>query len=520
MKKLLPLLMVLLLLSSCAGSAASPPSPTPSPTPASTPSAVVEGAEPDLLIVYDGENSGVFASTGEVIYPCAYDYISRVSKDRIALAKLERDGDNTFVHSVVAIGDMAGNLLTDFVFSYIQNDDSGSGLFFATYDYALDKGAVILDAKTCEPLMEMPDSCILAGGSAVADSFIIYDYRTGTAGLYSISGLRAGNTKPAATLEKASYLRSYDEKSGVAIFVMADDTAAFFGGNGSVPPVFMERVHDLYNEDEDLIPVSRGGLWGYADPAGNMVIQPEYDAAEPFAGGLAPVLKSGIYGYIDQTGAVAIKPQYAFASSFAAGFAVVRDEKGEGFLIDRSGNKVLLGVESIYSLSNTYDIAQIDGAAQEKQPRKYWLAGNGKLFELSLADGLSPSVGLTRDGLCCVYSYDYENGKDYSALIDTKTGICIVEPGEYEYFTDVPSQLNSPSLLRSDCFVGYRTVHNARLCDLIDSSGNRILVGLNEVYSLGEAVAAVRKGFYWGIMDFTGKWICAFSVFNSIGVSD
>ncbi len=103
MKKLLPLLMVLLLLSSCAGSAASPPSPTPSPTPASTPSAVVEGAEPDLLIVYDGENSGVFASTGEVIYPCAYDYISRVSKDRIALAKLERDGDNTFVHSVVAI---------------------------------------------------------------------------------------------------------------------------------------------------------------------------------------------------------------------------------------------------------------------------------------------------------------------------------------------------------------------------------------------------------------------------------
>lgn len=520
MKKILPLLIVLLLLSSCTGSVASLPSPTPSPTPASTPSAVVEGAEPDLLIVYDGENNGVFASTGEVIYPCAYNYIRRISEDRIALTKFERNGDDTFVHPAVAIGDMAGNLLTDFVFSYIQEDDSGSGMFFAIYDYAPGKGAVILDAETCEPMMEVPDSCILAGVSAQADSFIIYDYRTSTASLYSISGLRAGNTEPTATLKKASYPRSYDEKSGVAVFVMADDTAAFFGGNEDFSPVFMERVHDLYYEGEELVPIFQGGLWGYADPMGKVVIQPEYDAVEPFAGDLATVSKGGLYGYIDKTGAVAIKPQYASADSFAAGFAVVRDEKGEGFLIDRSGNKVLSGVESIYSLSNTYDIAQIDGAAQGKQPRKYWLAGNGKLFELNLAEGLSPSAGLTRDGLCCIYSYDYENEKNYAALIDTKTGTYIVEPGEYEYFTDVPSQLNSPSLLRSDCFVGYRTVRNAQLCDLIDSSGNRILVGLNEVYSLGEAVAAVRKGFSWGIMDFTGKWICEFSVFNSIGVSD
>lgn len=520
MKKLLPLFVVLLLLSSCAKSAAPPASPTPSPTPVSTPSAVVEGAEPDLLIAYDGENNGVFASTGEVIYPCEYRYIRRVSENRAALTRMEPNQDNTFTYSVVAIGDMAGNLLTDFVYSYIQSDDYGCGLFFATYDYTLDKGAAILDAETCEPLMELPDSCILAGGSAAADSFIIYDYRTSTASLYLISGLRAGNAEPVAVLEKASYLRSYDEKNGVAVFVMTNDTAAFFGGNAGFSPVFVEQVHDQYYWGEDLVPFSQDGLWGYADSAGNVVIRPEYDSAEPFAGDLAPVLKGGVYGYIDKTGAVAIKPQYSSAGPFVAGFAVVGDEKGESFLIDPSGNKVLSGVESIYSLSNTYDIAQIDGAALGEQPRKYWLASNGKIFELSLADGLSPSAGLARDGLCSIYSYDYENGKTYSALIDTRTGNYIAEPGEYEYFADVQSQLNAPSPLRSDCFVGYRIVRNARLCDLIDSSGNRILTGLNEVYSLGEAVAAVRKGFSWGIMDFTGKWICEFSVFNSIGVSD
>ncbi len=45
-----------------------------------------------------------------------------------------------------------------------------------TYDYVLDKGAVMLTQKTCELLMEMPDSCILSGGPP-SDSFIIYDYR-------------------------------------------------------------------------------------------------------------------------------------------------------------------------------------------------------------------------------------------------------------------------------------------------------------------------------------------------------
>jgi len=519
-KKLLPLLIVLLLLSACAGTGASTPSPTPSPTPVSTPSAVVEGAEPDLLVAYDGENTGVFASTGEVIYPFEYSYIERISANRMALNRFEPSQDNAFIHSVIAIGDMEGNQLTDFVFGYIRNDGNACGLLFATYNYTLNKGAAVLDAETCEPLMEVSDSCMFAGASPLADTFIIFDYQSSTAGLYSISGVRGGNTEPLAALENVSYLRSYDEKSGFGVFVMADDTAAFFGGNGSFSPVFVERVHYQYYEGEELIPFSQGGLWGFADPGGNVVIQPEYDSAEPFACGLAVVSKSGVYGYIDETGAVAIKPQYSVAGSFVADFAVANDEKGEGFLIDQSGNRVLSGVESLYSLSNNCDIAQINGTNTGEKPGKCWLASNGKLFELSLGDGLSPSVGLTRDGVCSVNSYDYENEKNYSALIDTKTGNYIAEPGEYDYFADVQSPLNSPSALRSDCFVGYRTVRNARLCDLIDASGNRILTGLNEVYSLGEAVAAVRKGFSWGIMDFTGKWICEFSVFNSIGVLD
>jgi hypothetical protein len=516
-KKLLPLLLVLLLLSSCAGNVASPlasPSPTPAPTPVSTPSAVVEGAEPDLLIAYDGELCGVFASTGEEIYPCAYNYIQRVAKNRVYLARYESDEGKKSLNYVAALGDLEGNLLTDFVFSYVQSDDYETGLLFGVYDYALDKVA-ILDAETCEPLMEFPAKCNFAGASVAADTFMLMDYHTRVVTLYSISALREGKAEPLDTLKDFSYMRSYDKDSGIGLFVLQDGSAAFFGGNGSFETVRVNRVDSTPYIGEVMIPVMVDGLWGYADATGSIVLPLQYDYAQPFSNGFAAVAVNGLFGYIDAAGTMMIEPQFVEASAFAAGFAVVKDAKGETMLIDKTGTKVLSGADAIYAISSNADMAHIEGPGAQEDTRRYYLADNGRIFEIDLGEGVLVSSERLWDALSCVSGYDYENGTSCAALFDSEMGSYVIEPGEYQYFITAQPRLNSPSQ-RSAYFVGYRMAHDVQLCDLIDASGNRILVGLNSIYAVGEAVAAVRKGFSWGIMDFNGNWICSYSIFNTL----
>lgn len=82
-----------------------------------------------------------------------------------------------------------------------------------------------------------------------------------------------------------------------------------------------------------LKPVSENGKWGYADPSGRVVIDARFDAALPFAGGLARV---GVvdqalpaidgrpnirWGYIDERGRVLVELRYAVLRDFSEGLA-------------------------------------------------------------------------------------------------------------------------------------------------------------------------------------------------------
>ena len=59
-----------------------------------------------------------------------------------------------------------------------------------------------------------------------------------------------------------------------------------------------------------------------------IVINPQFDWAEPFSEGLARVLIGGIgtgkWGFIDKTGHYVINPQFDSAGSFSDGLAAVR----------------------------------------------------------------------------------------------------------------------------------------------------------------------------------------------------
>jgi hypothetical protein len=89
-----------------------------------------------------------------------------------------------------------------------------------------------------------------------------------------------------------------------------------------------------------LAPAASGGKWGYIDPTGKWVIDPQFEGAWNFADGLAPVRVGGRTGYIDQKGKFVVNPQYDSGDEFYEGYASVKSVGGFGF-IDTKGRVVV-----------------------------------------------------------------------------------------------------------------------------------------------------------------------------------
>ena len=72
-----------------------------------------------------------------------------------------------------------------------------------------------------------------------------------------------------------------------------------------------------------LYPVVVNDRWGYVDKAGTLVINPQFERAEPFAAGLAGVRLGRRWGFVDAAGKLSINPQFDGAGSFSDGLAAV-----------------------------------------------------------------------------------------------------------------------------------------------------------------------------------------------------
>ena len=122
--------------------------------------------------------------------------------------------------------------------------------------------------------------------------------------------------------------------------------------------------------ESHLKPVNENGKWGYADRSGRVIIAAQFDAAHPFADGLAqvgvvdealpelqgrPNLK---WGYIDERGRVLVELRYAVLRSFSENLAAaalldvkkpIRSISGRAIerrnlkwgYVDRSGREVI-----------------------------------------------------------------------------------------------------------------------------------------------------------------------------------
>src|SRR6056297_349473 len=92
---------------------------------------------------------------------------------------------------------------------------------------------------------------------------------------------------------------------------------------------------------EGKVAISLNGKLGYADRDGNVIVQPQFEHAEPFYEDRAAVCKQGRWGYINPDGKLVILLQYRGCSWFDSGVAIVKPyDQSETFLIDKDGKKL------------------------------------------------------------------------------------------------------------------------------------------------------------------------------------
>jgi len=112
---------------------------------------------------------------------------------------------------------------------------------------------------------------------------------------------RTGTPMIAPRFEEA-----YPFSEGLAV-VKTQGLWGLIDRTGKVVTIFPQAVPAPFGFSGGLLLVTLWRYWGYADHTGRLVIQPRYDAASVFCGGLARVTlptegRGALVGYIDHTG--------------------------------------------------------------------------------------------------------------------------------------------------------------------------------------------------------------------------
>ena len=102
---------------------------------------------------------------------------------------------------------------------------------------------------------------------------------------------------------------------------------------------------DSFSDGLALVGVGTGDpgweRWGYIDPSGKVVVEPQYFQAQRFSEGLAAVsVRQDCFGYIDKTGKMVIEPHFSRATPFSGGLAAVWGGSETGY-IDKTGKLVV-----------------------------------------------------------------------------------------------------------------------------------------------------------------------------------
>ncbi|MBQ2830318.1 MAG: WG repeat-containing protein, partial [Oscillospiraceae bacterium] len=247
-----------------------------------------------------------------------------------------------------------------------------------------------------------------------------------------------------------------------ALFNMEAEVLVNFGTYDSIGVLTGGTLDSLIPENysisdigDGLLPVAKGGKWGFIDTTGKLVIPCGYDSAKDFSEGLARVEKDGKWGLINTSGKVVLPIEYDyFVGDFSEGLAWVQKDGKYGF-IDEVGKLV---IPCVYDQGAYFS----EGLARVKKDGKY---------------GYINTTGNP------VVPCEYDDVGDFSE------GLARVGVGEYGY-----------DEYGGDTFVGK--------WGFVDTTGELVIsCEYDDARSFSEGLAGVEKDGKWGFIDTTGELV-------------
>lgn len=273
--------------------------------------------------------------------------------------------------------------------------------------------------------------------------------------------------------------------------------------------------------DLNLIPVKSGQYWGYVNPDGKFIINPQFAKASPFYEGLALIKSTdGKYGFINEEGKFVIDPIYKDATNFDNGLALVVKENSKLEFINSKGEtKILLdrAVEKAHKFS--------EGLALVNVNNKYgYISTDGKMAIPATFDNATDFS----DGLAVVIHYDDENKTPKYGFINKKGELVINYQFEYAYnFKEGLALVNSgslsgyigkdgkfvinPQFVGASMFIGdYAPIKQGELWGFIDKKGKVIInpqFKSADLFYDNDIAAVVSTDGKTGFIDKDGKYV-------------
>ena len=170
----------------------------------------------------------------------------------------------------------------------------------------------------------------------------------------------------------------------------------------------------------DLIPFREGELWGYADPFGFIVYEPEYKSAGVFRNGIARVQTKEGYGYIAMNGRNFFASNLESARDFSDGVAAVKIKGTGKWGFIRPSGQVL--IDCRYRKAHSFSEGKAGVSSDGKNYIYIGVRGE------QVIPGEYQWAGRFRDGVAAIKKNDAFGAID-------KTGKMIIPP-VYAYLSD------------------------------------------------------------------------------------
>ncbi len=258
------------------------------------------------------------------------------------------------------------------------------------------------------------------------------------------------------------------------------------------------------------------GKWGFINPSGWVVINPEYDEVKDFVNGLCLVKKDGKWGVINKTGQVIHACEYESISDFDSGIAYAMKNLFSFYLYD-TGKKAQLPVSKFRYSPFSNGLARILNVKTGK-----W--GYTDTKGVVAIDPEFTSASDFKNGHAIVTS----KGKDYIinkkgdmkaapfrldtnvVIFDNGAGYIAGNDGKLRFF-DKGMNLKTQEYLEIDAFTS--DVTRAKDADgniiFINEKGDKVLDldGYDDAGNFSEGLAWVRKNGKYGYVDLQGSLV-------------